>query len=60
MREENVAQLDDTLAQVRETAKETHMAIDRKQLDLKTPGEDRIADWKTKLNACSTNKEYQR
>lgn len=58
IREANVAQIEKTLAQSHETAKTTRMAVDRKQLDLQS-GEDRIADWKTKLNACSTNKEYQ-
>jgi predicted nucleic acid-binding Zn-ribbon protein len=31
---------------------------DRKQLDLKT-SEQRIADWKVKLNTCNSNKEFQ-
>ena len=34
------------------------MTGDRKQLDLKA-SELRIADWKVKLNTCSSNKEYQ-
>ncbi|MBN1853100.1 MAG: phospholipase [Pirellulales bacterium] len=56
--ETNVARLTNALTQAQETAKKTHMAIDRKQLDLKS-SENRIADWKAMLNACSTNKEYQ-
>jgi predicted nucleic acid-binding Zn-ribbon protein len=38
--------------------KQAKVTSDRKQLDLKA-NDQRIADWKVKLNACSNNKEYQ-
>ena len=58
IRDVNVARLNDSLAQAREKVKQTRMSVDRKQLDLKS-GEIKIVDLKAKLNACSTNKEYQ-
>lgn len=58
VREANVAQLEARLAEAREKAKQTQMAVDRKQLDLKS-GEQKIVDLRTKLNACSSNREYQ-
>ncbi len=57
-REINVAALNEALAAAQEAVKQTKLAIDRKQLDLKT-GEGKIEDRKTKLNGCSSNKEYQ-
>jgi predicted nucleic acid-binding Zn-ribbon protein len=57
-REANVAQLEAKLAEAREKAKQTQMAVDRKQLDLKS-GEQKIVDLRVKLNACSSNREYQ-
>jgi predicted nucleic acid-binding Zn-ribbon protein len=57
-REANVAQLESKLAEAKERAKQTQMGADRKQLDLKS-SEQKIVDLKVKLNACSTNKEYQ-
>jgi predicted nucleic acid-binding Zn-ribbon protein len=57
-RETNVAQLEAKLAEARDKAKQTQMAVDRKQLDLKS-GEQKIVDLRVKLNACSSNREYQ-
>jgi predicted nucleic acid-binding Zn-ribbon protein len=57
-REANVVQLEARLAENRDRAKQTQMAVDRKQLDLKS-GEQKIVDLRTKLNACSSNREYQ-
>jgi uncharacterized protein len=58
VREANVAQLEARLAEARERTKQTQMAVDRKQLDLKS-GEQKIVDLRVKLNACSSNREYQ-
>jgi uncharacterized protein len=58
VREANVAQLESNLSAARERAKQTQMAVDRKQLDLKS-GEQKIVDLRVKLNACSSNREYQ-
>jgi len=44
--------------QARETLMRTKATSDEKQLQLRT-NEDRIADIKRKLNACSSNREYQ-
>jgi uncharacterized protein len=57
-REANVAQLEVRLNEARERTKQTQMAADRKQLDLKA-GEQKIVDLRVKLNACSSNREYQ-
>jgi predicted nucleic acid-binding Zn-ribbon protein len=57
-REANVAQLETRLVEARERTKQTQMAVDRKQLDLKA-GEQKIVDLRVKLNACSSNREYQ-
>jgi len=57
-REANVAQLKSRLEEARGRVQETRMASDRKQLDLKS-GEQKIVDLKAKLNAASSNKEYQ-
>ncbi len=57
-REANVAQLEARLAEARQKAQQTQMAADRKQLDLKS-GEQKIVDLRVKLNACSSNREYQ-
>jgi predicted nucleic acid-binding Zn-ribbon protein len=42
----------------RQKIREAKLLADRKQLDLKS-NEQRIADWQVKLNACSSNREYQ-
>jgi hypothetical protein len=57
-REANVAQLEAKLAEARERAKQTQMMVDRKQLDLKA-GEQKVVDLRVKLNAASSNREYQ-
>jgi predicted nucleic acid-binding Zn-ribbon protein len=57
-REANVAQLEVKLNEARERTKQTQMTVDRKQLDLKA-GEQKIIDLRVKLNACSSNREYQ-
>lgn len=56
-RENNVAKLGEQLAAAQDNAKQTRMAADQKQLDLKS-GEIKIEDLKGKLNTCSTNKEF--
>lgn len=57
-REGAVAKLEADLAAAQENVKQAKLTGDRKQLDLKA-GEQRVLDWKAKLNACSSNKEYQ-
>jgi predicted nucleic acid-binding Zn-ribbon protein len=57
-REANVAKFDAELHAAQDAVKQAKMTADRKQLDLKA-SENRITDWKVKLNACSNNKEYQ-
>ncbi len=57
-REANVTQLEAKLAEAREKAKQMQMAIDRKQLDLKS-GEQKVVDLRVKLNAANSNREYQ-
>jgi predicted nucleic acid-binding Zn-ribbon protein len=57
-RERNAQQLEETLAKVQDEAQQARMTADRKQLDLKA-NEDKILDWKARLNSCSSNKEYQ-
>ncbi len=54
----NVAQQQAKLETAQETVKQTKIAADQKQLDLKT-SENKIEDLKSKLNTCSSNKEYQ-
>ena len=58
VREANVGQLETRLAEARDRSKQTQMAIDRKQLDLKS-GEQKVIDLRVKLNAASSNREYQ-
>jgi predicted nucleic acid-binding Zn-ribbon protein len=57
-REANVAKLEAELAAAQEAVKQAKLIGDRKQLDLKA-SEQRIADWKVKLNTCNSNKEFQ-
>ena len=45
-------------SEVQDKSKHARMTADQKQLDLKS-GEIKIEDLKTKLNACSSNREYQ-
>jgi len=54
----NVAKLKERLEEARQRVQQTQLAIDRKQLDLKA-GEQKIVDLRAKLNAASSNKEYQ-
>lgn len=58
LRQQNVAAREADLAQARETEKQAKLKADRLQLDLKT-SEQRLVDWGTKLNTCSSNKEFQ-
>ncbi len=57
-RQLNVAKLTTAQSAAHETVQKTRMAADQKQLELKS-SEGRIEDWKTKLNSCNSNKEYQ-
>ena len=57
-REGNVAQLEARLAEARDKAKQMQMAVDRKQLDLKS-GEQKVLDLRVKLNGANSNREYQ-
>ncbi len=57
-REANTAQLKAKVDEARARVQETQMAINRKQLDLKA-GEQKVVDAKVRLNAASSNKEYQ-
>lgn len=56
--EANVDRLETALEEKRETHKRLRMTADEKELQLKER-EQRIIDIRTKLNSCSTNKEYQ-
>ena len=56
--EANVARLSAELDAAREVAQQAKMTGDRKQLDLKT-GEQKIVDYRAKLNTAASNKEYQ-
>jgi predicted nucleic acid-binding Zn-ribbon protein len=56
--ETNVKRLESALADAQQKVKQARMGLDQKQLDLKS-SEAKIADWRRKLNACETNKEYQ-
>lgn len=58
IREASVTQLEARLAESRDKAKQTQMGVDRKQLDLKA-GEQKVIDLRVKLNAASSNREYQ-
>ena len=57
-REGQVAKQQTLLEEAQETVKQTKLAADQKQLNLKS-GELKIEDLKAKLNGCSSNKEYQ-
>ena len=56
-REVNVEKLQHARDEADRLVRETKMAADQKQLDLKS-GELKIEDLKGKLNACSSNKEF--
>jgi predicted nucleic acid-binding Zn-ribbon protein len=57
-RESNVAKLEAEQAAAQDAVKQAKLIGDRKQLDLKA-SEQRIADWRVKLNTCNSNKEFQ-
>jgi len=57
-RETNLTRLEQTLAHAQNDSKAARMAADQKQLQLRT-GEQKIVDLKSKLNAASSNREYQ-
>ncbi len=57
-REATTAQLKAKVDEARARAQETQMTINRKQLDLKA-GEQKVVDAQVRLNAASSNKEYQ-
>lgn len=54
----NVAKLTAEAQAAHDKVKQTRIAADTKQLDLKS-SEDRINNWRVKLNECASNKEYQ-
>ncbi len=56
--EANVARLQAAADAAHATVQQTRMAADAKQLNLKS-SDDRIDNWKVKLNECGSNKEYQ-
>jgi len=57
-REANLARLDAELVEVKNHVKSARVGADQKQLLLRS-GEGKIADLKAKLNAASSNREYQ-
>lgn len=57
-REANVARFEAELAQLKGDVKAARVATDQRQLLLKS-GESKIRDLKAKLNAASSNREYQ-
>ncbi len=56
--EASVGRLEQALTDAKDTVKKTRMSADQKELQLRER-EDRISDVKTKLNSCSSNREYQ-
>jgi predicted nucleic acid-binding Zn-ribbon protein len=54
----HVAAAEDQLAKTQAESKAARVAIDQKQLLLRS-GETKIFELKNKLNACNTNREYQ-
>lgn len=56
--EANVNKADQDLLAAKENVKRTRLTADQKELQLRER-EGRISDVKAKLNACSTNREYQ-
>jgi hypothetical protein len=57
-RQATVAAAEERWAKTQAETKAARIAVDQKQLLLKS-GEGKIIDLKVKLNACSTNREYQ-
>lgn len=58
IRQQNIAKCKADWEQAREAEKQAKLKADRQQLDLKS-SEQRLVDWRMKLNTCSSNKEYQ-
>jgi predicted nucleic acid-binding Zn-ribbon protein len=58
VRQANVAQQEATVQAVHDKTLDTKKQIDQKQLNLRAC-EQRIKDWKGKLNTCTSNREYQ-
>ncbi|QDU57068.1 zinc ribbon domain-containing protein [Aeoliella mucimassa] len=58
LRQQNVAAREADLQAAHEAVKQVKLRVDGQQLDLKA-SEQRIVDWNAKLNACSSNKEFQ-
>ncbi len=56
--EANIQHCDELLSQAKAEAKTLRMAADQKQLQLKSH-EDKVQDLRRKLNAASSNREYQ-
>ena len=54
----NVDKVDQEFGQAKEDVQRARMTADQKELQLRER-EDRILDIKSKLNTCSTNREYQ-
>ncbi|MCE5266938.1 MAG: hypothetical protein LLG00_03525 [Planctomycetaceae bacterium] len=56
--ETNVKRCEEHVTQVKAEAKALRVAVDQKQLQLKT-GEEKVKELRRKLNAASSNREYQ-
>jgi len=56
--EAKVGRLDESLQQAKEQTKQTKLMVSKKELQL-TERETKILDTRGKLNACSSNREYQ-
>ncbi len=56
--EANVQHCENKLTETKAHAKTLRMGVDQKQLQLKT-GEEKVKDLRRKLNAASSNREYQ-
>jgi hypothetical protein len=57
IRQQKVTAAQDEVANLKTTLKETRAAADRKSLELKSR-EVKLADLRAKLNACTSNREY--
>jgi uncharacterized protein len=57
-RQSNVTQQEAVVQTIHDKALETKKLIDQKQLNLRAC-EQRIVDWRGKLNTCTSNREYQ-
>ena len=58
VREANVFRLQSAMEEARENTLQARKATDSKQLQLQS-GEDKIGEFKTKLNTANSNREYQ-